>query len=216
MRKGGYVEAFVKKTMNNPEGFLNFTGGAMSICSSGQNLSAGAYIINVKNTTSSDIQNFVLFNANNALFVGGSFNNNMYSINGVNIPSGYGIDNYYLALLSQSQTQPFTVGTTVMTAITRNSQVQKPMSVIKTDASGLSNSTPVTLLKDPCQSQVGMIVCNTPYAIDGTTALTISTVVANAEFSMYFFPTQNVNPVNTLDSQQSIATYQKPDIISAM
>ena len=211
-------------------GFRSFTGladGTNFKASGGvQSPSPAAqpYIININNTNNFPVSNFTILNGNvvgNPLYdpltpIPYGYQNGDYIKNGVRVSSVIsGVT--YQSFVNQSQTQPFNVGTTVITANNGvNAQVNQPFIASTTDASGLTQGIPVTLLKDPFQSQRDMIVCTTPYQIDGTAALTITNVLANANFNIYFYPTQNVNNSNILSGQSSVVNMQKPKLINAL
>lgn len=205
-------------------GYNNFVGadnaGVNAISSAAQ-----PYVITINNTSRGavDVNNFTIFNGNaignntqiNPVnFPYGNFTaNGNYTFNGVVVSSGIGGVSYQ-ALVNQSQSQPFNVGTTVIVANNDVvAQIQQSIISSTTDANGLTQGVPVPLLKDPFQSQKDMIVCDTPYQIDGTAALTITTVLAGANFSIYFYPSQNISPTNTLAGQSSLVDCKKPDLI---
>jgi len=191
-------------------------GNVRSISSAAQ-----PYIITINNSNSFDVSNFVILNANQTPPAQdpanqGGFINGNYLLNGVTVSSAINKVTYQ-SFIAQTQTQPFSVGTTVITTNNGiNAQVSQPMVASVTDASGLTQGVPVALLKDPFQSQHDMIVCTTPYTIDGTAALTISTILAGANFNIYFYPTQSVNDSNQLNGQSSSANLPSPKIIRAL
>ena len=222
IRKNGYVERYLKKKLLSAESFKNFTGDMPLLGSSGSNTAPSAYVLIIKNTNDFDIENLSLFGANVTVYQSANFifnhnlNEHLYSANGIVISGGVGVDNYYQVLLAQSQTQPFNVGTTVLTALDNDNQTQINISLTTTDANGLSNSEPATLLKDPFQGQMDMVVFEQPYKIDGNTSLTINKVYANTSFAMYFYTNSNVNPTSSLSGISTITNYNNPQLIKAM
>lgn len=185
---------------------------------------AQPYIININNTKGVDVPNFVIFNGNDvgaAIFNivnpnKGGYSNGDYRKSGVIVSSGInGVT--FQQLVNQSQTNPFIVGTTVITSNNGvNAQVQQPFIASTTDASGLTQGVPVPLRKDPYQIQQDMIVCNTKYQIDGTAALTISNVLARANFDIYFYPSDYVNPTNKLEDKSLVVKMPEPKVIMAV
>ena len=196
-------------------GFTGLTGDTNTIAKGGvssPSSQAQPYIINVVNTTGVVKNNFVLFNANQLAGDFNNFHSGNYIINGVKVSSG--LPNVtYQALVNQSQTQPFTIGTTLVSANNVNAQVQQAIVVSTTDASGVTEGVPVPLLKDPYQSQSDMVVVETDYQIDGTTAITISSILGHADFDIYFYPSQSINPSNQLAGQSVLVDSPKPEII---
>ena len=213
-------------------GFRNFTGladGSSFKASGGvsaPSASAQPYIININNTNNTPVSNFTILNGNVLGNVQYGFDpytktfygyiNGNYQSQGVIVSSPLkGVT--YQSYVNQTQTQPFNVGTTVITSNNGvNAQISQPIVASTTDASGVTQGVPVTLLKDPFQSQPDMIVCTTPYQIDGTSALTITNILANANFNIYFYPSQNINNSNLLSNQSSVVNTPKPKLINAL
>ena len=134
---------------------------------------------------------------------------------GVTVSSGLGGVTYQ-TLVAQSQTQPFTIGSTAITATVNSAQIQQTISVTTTDASGLTQGVPIIFLKDPYQNQTDIIVNNTPYRIDGTTAMTIASVLPNAVFSLFLYPAQNINPASQLMGNQTTQNFANPGLIRVL
>ena len=172
------------------------------------------YLITVSNSVASNVANFPLFNANVSLY-GGKFANGNYTDQGVTVSSGLsGVS--YQTLVAQSSTQPFTIGSTAITAITNNAQIQQAITVTTTDASGLTQGVPIIFLKDPYQNQQDILVNNTPYRIDPTTVMTIANVLPSAVFTLYLYPAQNINPASQLMGSPTTQNYANPGLIRVL
>ena len=205
---------FVGKTAGNH--YMNATGNGTTAPAqmAPQATPSHPYVINVSNSTSSAVPNFILFNGNTSIYATG-WTAGSYTQSGVTISSGLG-NVVYQTLVSQSLTQPFTIGSTAITATVNAAQIQQTINVSTVDASGQSQAVPIIFLKDPYQNQTDIIVNNTPYRIDGTTALTISNVLPNAVFSLYLYPAQNINPSAQLWGNAAVNTYANPGLIRVL
>ena len=199
--------------------YFNQTGGAATAAPAAAPAATPShpYVITVSNNTSSAVAAFPLFGANALVFGGGggSWSGGNYTLSGVTVSSG--LPNVtYQTLVSQSQTQPFTIGSTAITATTVDAQIQQTINVTTTDANGQSQSVPIIFLKDPYQNQTDIIVNNTPYRIDGTTAMNISSVLPNAVFNLFLYPAQNINPAQQLWGNATTNTYANPGLIRVL
>jgi len=175
------------------------------------------YVINVSNSSASAVPNFPLFNANALVYGGGggTWTAGNYVLTNVTVSSGIGGVTYQ-TLVGQSQTQPFTIGSTAITAVVNNAQIQQTITVTTTDANGQSQSVPIIFLKDPYQNQTDILVNNTPFRIDGTTVLLINSVLPNAVFNLFLYPAQNLNPASQLMGAPELNTFANPGLIRVL
>jgi len=194
---------------------LNATGAATATPSPATTPSH-PYVIVVSNSSATAVANFSLFNANTSLYSAGFTGNNGNYISGsITVSSGLsGVT--YQTLVSQSQTQPFTIGSTAITAVVNNAQIQQNITVTTTDASGLTQGVPIIFLKDPYQNQTDILVNNTAYRIDGTTAMTIANILGNAVFNLYLYPAQNINPASQLMGAPTTQQFANPGLIRVL
>ena len=212
----GRYNNFVGTTAGNH--YMNATGNGTTapVQMAPQATPSHPYVINVSNSTSSAVANFTLFNGNTGLYSAGFVGNaGTYIQSGVYVSSGLG-NVTYQTLVSQSLTQPFTIGSTAITSVVNAAQIQQTINVSTVDASGQSQAVPIIFLKVPYQNLTDIIVNTTPYRIDGTTALTISNVLPNAVFSLYLYPAQNINPSAQLWGNAAVNTYANPGLIRVL
>ena len=240
MRPSNFVQTYLQKTRNtnnrtqmNFSGdarYNNFTGaaaGSRYFNATGATVAAAPaaapapmatpshpYVITISNGSASNVANFVLFNGNTSIY-STNFSNGNYVLSSVTVSSGLG-NVTYQNLVSQSLTQPFTIGSTVVIASAVSAQIQQPINVTTTDASGLTQGVPIIFIKDPYQNQTDMLVNNTPYRIDGTTSMTIANVLPNAIFTLYLYPANNVNPASQLMGQDTTRAYANPGLIRVL
>ena len=172
------------------------------------------YAVTVSNSNASTVSNFVLFNGNATPPGSTGWSGGNYTTGGVTVSGVYAS---YQSLVSQSMTQPFTVGSTWVGVVSgSNSQVQQPLSVTTTDASGMTQGVPIPFRKDPYQNQTDTLVNNTPWRMDGTTSVTITAILANTVVTYEFYPAQNINPASALMNQDTNRFYQNPGLIRVL
>ena len=234
MRKGGFLDKyFESRHSSKDDSYVNFTGAnagskyfnatGANTAATGQGSTPHPYIITVSNSSASTFTNFVLFNGNSLVYqslaqykISGFDNNGNYvTASGITVSSAIsGVT--YLQLVSQSITQPFNIATTVVTTAENGAaQLQQPITVTTTDASGVSQGKPVIFIKDPYQSQKYILVNNEPYSIDGTTTLAVN-IQPNAVFNLYFYPSANINPASQLGGQDTTLTYAPASLIRVL
>lgn len=170
------------------------------------------YIITVSNSTSSAVANFDVLGAFSYLFNAG-FSGGSLTISGVTISSG--LSNVtYQQLLQQSQTNPFTVALTQITSIAGSSaQVTQALTLNTQDANGNQALKPIIPTIDPYQFQSGNVVSRQQYRIDGFTKITIASVLPNAVFQMYFYPSDNINLARGLAGNPVSRQFSDPKIV---
>lgn len=172
------------------------------------------YIITVSNSSNTTtVSNFDILGAYNYLFNAG-FNQNtgVLTISGVSISSGLAGVTYQF-LLQQSQQNPFTVGRTLIQSQVNASQITTTINVTTVDASGLSATSPLVPIIDPYQNQTNNLVIDMPYRIDGSTKLTFAQILPNSVFTVYLYPSVNINPARDLTGGDAQRQYAAPGII---
>ncbi len=227
MIKCGFVEQYISKQMlklgntnvtSAPDSHYHaFTGAdAGNQLFTPESTSPTPFVINIRNATTNTIVDFPLFGANSTLYQ----YKNFFNANGNFILTGVIVtapvpNTSYRAMVVQSQTQPFTIGKTVITGIDNLAQIQQSITVTTTDASGKTQGEPMYILKDPYQNQSDMVVSDTPYAIDGTALLTV-TILPLAEINVFFYPTNTLNPANLLVGVDQAVTLPTPKLIRVL
>ena len=208
--------------------FNNFTGsGAYFTGNGGYNgqdgsMSGGAqapaaqaqpYIITISNSTASQVNNFVIFNAWNYLYgQGGTFTNGSLVPTNTGVTISGALSNVtYQYLLSQTNTIPFAVGATQIITTVNAAQVNQSMQVQSIDANGDAVSKQIIWAINPFQNQNGTIINNTQYRIDGSTSLTFS-VLPNAVFTLYFWPMQSVDQARSLTNSAPSQQFGNPGL----
>lgn len=168
------------------------------------------YIITVSNASNAAVT-IDVFGAyiylNNTGFVGGSL-----TVSNVTITSGLSNTTYY-NLLNQSSVSPFTIGSTLISAVGGiTNQVLQPLTLTTQDANGNQAVKVLTPTIDPYQQQSGVIELKQPFRIDGFTKLTFS-IYASTSVQFQFYPSDTINIARGLSGNPVSKQYGSPKII---
>ena len=96
----------------------------------------------------------------------------------------------------------FCVGTSTIQAVKVQPQANIGIFVFaeEKDINDVSKGVPIVWLKDPYRNQSAVLVNNTPYHLRGG-GIIIPKVLPNAEFYLFLYPAQNINPASPLMGQ---------------
>jgi len=236
MKSSPFIQKYLRNVNNNAnERMVNFTGrdnnyanftaneryfnadaAAPAQAAPAQQAPAPSrpYIITVSNSSNvTTVSNFDILGAYQYLFSSGfNANTGALTISGVTISSGLSNVTYQF-LLQQSQQNPFTVGRTLIQSQVNSSQITQTINVTTTDASGLQAVSPLIPIIDPYQNQTNNLVVDMPFRIDGSTKLTFSQILPNSVFTVYLYPSVNINPSRDLTGSDAQRQYAAPGII---
>lgn len=166
------------------------------------------YIINVQNTTASNISNVTILGAYTFIGTGSP----AYG-NAAGISISMGITNVtYTEFLYQSMNKPFSVGLTYTSADVA-AQVLETITVTQKDINGNISSKVLTPTIDPYQFQTDKIAFKFEYRIDGFTNLTIARVLANTTLKVYFYPSETVSVSRALAGRAAVQDYGRPSVV---
>jgi len=206
------VDGFYDEQMyfTAPDNFFPAEGGAPVAAAPVSVLRSQPYILTVSNASNAAVSVDV-FGAyiylNNAGFSAGSL-----TVNNVTISSNLSNVSYY-NLLNQSSFSPFTIGSTLISAVNGvTSQVLQPITLTTQDANGNQAVKILTPVIDPYQNQSGVIELKQPFRIDGFTKLTFS-VYAATSVQFQFYPSDNINVARGLAGDPVSKQFGSPQII---
>ena len=166
------------------------------------------YIINVRNTTASNISNVTILGA--YTFIGTTAP--AYG-NSTGISITMGIANVtYTEFLYQSMNKPFSVGLTY-TSADNAPQVLETITVTQKDINGNVSSKVLTPTIDPYQFQTDKIAFKFEYRIDGFTNLVISRLLNATTMKVYFYPSETVSTSRALAGRAAVQNYGKPSVV---
>ena len=171
------------------------------------------YILNVENTTTSDISNVTILGA--ASNIGGTAP--AYG-NATGISITMGISNVtYGEFLYTSLQKPFSIGLTYLSS-TNDNQVLETMTLSQKDVNGNTSQKVLTPSMDPYQQQSGKIAMQYNYNVDGFTSIIISKILAksgsvNGNVKIYFYPSENVSTGRALAGRKAVRGYARPRVV---
>ena len=178
-------------------------GGSMSAPTS------QPYILNVQNTTGSNISNVTILGAYTFIGTAAPAYGNT---TGISITMG--IANIaYTEFLYQSMNKPFTVGLTYLQS-GNSSQVLETMTITQKDVNGNVASKVLTPTVDPYQNQTDKVAFKFEYRIDGFTQIVISQIFANATLKIYFYPSETVAVSRALAGRRAVQDYGNPRVVA--
>ena len=149
------------------------------------------YIIQLENTSGSDINNVVLFKA----FENISATN--YGLDpAITVSMGTsGVT--YKQLLYQSMQMPFVVGLTYLES-NNSSQVTQNWLIQAFDSNGNQITVSNTHVIDPYQAQTDKLTISQNYVLTGNASIKIHKIIGNATLKIYLYPSVNVNIARAL------------------
>jgi hypothetical protein len=181
---------------------------------------APQYIIQISNSSASDVLGFDVFGASQYLFGnfgGGTWSNNgSFTINGVTITSTFSTVSYQ-QILTSSMSDPFTVGLVYLQTISGNpNQTSDVYTLTSQNASGELYSSPIKPYIDPYQFQNGITCNNQSFNVQALTKLTWTKIYASAVFQLTFFPANVIAPAQALNGNSVQNGYSKPRVVGSL
>lgn len=206
------VDGFIDEDMQftGAEGFFGADAAAAAPAAAAGVMRSQPYIITVSNASNAAVS-VDIFGAyiylNNAGFSNGSL-----TVSNVTISSNLSNVTYY-NLLNQSSLSPFTIGSTLISAVNgTTSQVLQPITLTTQDANGNQATKILTPVIDPYQNQSGVIELKQAFRIDGFTKLSVQ-VFASTSVQFQFYPADTINIARGLAGNAVSRQYGSPKII---
>ncbi len=142
-------------------------------------------IIQLVNNSTSAIANVDIFDAyKNQGLANQGLNSNIT----VSILSGTAS---YLQILVNSGVQPVEVGEFLFNSSTAG-QLTQTFNLTKNSDNGHSETDTIVFVTDIYQNSTSQVVYDTPFIIDGYTGLTLTSLLASATVTLYFYPKKRV------------------------
>lgn len=164
------------------------------------------YIINIQNTSTTDVNNVVVLGAYSNLIGATNFGNPTA------IQIAYGLTNVsYTEFLWQTTNKPFKVGLTYLQS-SNNSQVLSTFTLTHKDANGNLADKPIVPIIDPYQQQSGNLAVRLAYTVDGFTKFTFSTILASTTLKLYMYPSEKVDLRNAVAGFGASTGYSAPQV----
>lgn len=140
--------------------------------------------LKIVNTTTTAIANLVIFNANAAIGLGAGG-----TTSGVTFTIVNSADGLYSTLLGEIMVKPFRVGKTQLISSTSN-QLNESLTVEYKNADGRDYREVLDIELSEMQQQTDRVSNKEEYDINGSTKITLSSLLASATLYINFYPRQ--------------------------
>ena len=118
----------------------------------------------------------------------------------------------YQEFLAQSESQPFTVGKTMVIS-TSAGQLDQTVAITHRNSSGDRNDHVITPTLDPYQQQTDRIIDEYEYLFDGMTRLRFNQINANATVTVRLYLKNKYAASQIISGRPAIQDYATPNII---
>ena len=195
---GGYpsMDAEFDENIYFEGGYANQTGASPT---------SQPYIMTLSNTTTADIASNI---------IGKAYENITDATNGINTGMTYtmGISGTtYVEFLYTTLNKSFVVGLSYVDASSQ-AQALKTLQLKVRDANGNEQLKTLVPTIDPYQNQTDIIALRQTFRWDGFTSIAVD-VVGSGSATMYFYPSENINPARGLAGQSITRGYGNPNVV---
>ena len=121
----------------------------------------------------------------------------------------------YIEWLSQSESQPFEVGRTMVVSAISN-QIEQPVSIRHRDASGKRQDHVLSPLVDPYQNLTDRIIDDYNYTFDGYTEFLINFNSTTGTIFLRLYPTKKYVATQIVAGKNPVPEYKEPHLIRAV
>lgn len=163
------------------------------------------FIINVANSTASDVSGVVILGSNSNLYNATNFGNPA----SITITMDNG-DITYTEFLESIKSEPFKVGLMYLQS-SNTSQPFKQITVEYREPNGRKVTLPVTPALDPMQQQAGVTVVEYEFPVNAFTELQ-TTILASATLTMRLYPKTQIDISRSLSGQSVDKGYNRPNL----
>jgi hypothetical protein len=163
------------------------------------------FIINVANSTASDVASVQVLGSNSNLFGATNFGNPA----SITITMDNG-DVTYTEFLESIKSEPFKVGLMYLQSA-NTSQPFKQLNIEYREPNGRKVTLPVTPALDPMQQQGGVTIVRHKFPVNAFTKIT-TTILASATLTMRFYPSEQLDISRGLIGRSVGKGYSKPNL----
>lgn len=192
--RGGFVDSH----MNVQGAILNASGGSYAPKSS-------PYIVRVTNTTTADITDVTLFNAQETVA--------NHAVTGTTIVMASAGGTTYAGLVNNTFAKPFNIAQTLLKS-SNATQVTTALTLTRKDPSGSTNTAILVFVVDPYQYQTGSTVNDVQYMIDSQTSVIIQTLYGSAVLDIYFYPSEILAVSDSLRGEAVKQGFANPEVVA--
>lgn len=201
------AQNFANEYSNYDGGWNNFTDpyNYADGDGAGQDIASSLpFIINIANSTTVDVSNVVVLNAN-----GGGTAPNFNNSAAITITMDNG-DVTYAEFLQDIKSSPFKVGMMYLQSANAN-QPFKSLIITHREANGRKVTLPVNPALDPMQQQSGVSIVRAQFPVNAFTSIT-TTILASATLTMRLYPAEQIDVARSLSGQSVSKGYAKPNL----
>lgn len=202
------AEKFANEKFSNYDGdsWENFDDG-YDFADGGQMPVAEAlpFVINIQNTTTTDVSNVVFLNANLA----GNATAPAFGNNAAIVITMDGTISY-AEFLQNIKSAPFKVGQIYLESANA-AQPWKTLTITNKQANGVTQNIPITPRKDPMQNQSDVSIVKTEFTVNAFTSIA-TTILASATLTVSLYPKEELAVARALDGKNVAKTYSRPNL----
>lgn len=163
------------------------------------------FIVNVQNTTASDVANVSILGANSNTFGSTNFGNPVAIV--ITMDNG---DITYTEFLESIKSEPFKVGLMYLQS-SNTSQPFKQLTVEYREPNGRKVTLPVTPALDPMQQQAGVTIVRYQFPVNAFTKMS-TTILASATLTLRLYPMEQLDISRSLSGQNPAKGYTRPNL----
>ena len=198
---------FANENYSNYDGWSNAVADPYNYAE-GESTEAKAslpFIINIANSTESDVSSVVVLGSNSNLYGATNFGNAA----AITITMDNG-DVTYTEFLESIKSEPFKVGLMYLQSANAN-QPFKQLTIEYREPNGRKVTLPVTPALDPMQQQSGVTIVRHKFPVNAFTKLS-TTILASATLTMRLYPMEQLDISRGLIGRSVGKGYSKPNL----
>lgn len=209
------MENYFQKAENSAfEKFSNYSGDEWNNFNDEYNYADGGsedaaaslpFIINVANSTTTDVTGVKILGANSNLYNATNFGNDA----AITITMDND-DVTYTEFLESIKSEPFKVGLMYLQSA-NTSQPYKQFTIAYREPNGRKVTLPVTPALDPMQQQSSVVIVRHQFPVNAFTQIT-TTILASATLTMRLYPSQQLDIARSLAGQSVAKGYSRPNL----
>jgi hypothetical protein len=175
--------------------------------------SSQPYIVEIENTTTSNVTNATILDA--------ALKQTSYAVSGLSITYGISTITYAQFLASIAAGKVFEVGLMRLVAShssdsTAESQVLTTVTITTTDINGNSMSRPFIPQFDSYQYRNKQVDISYRFLVDALTKIQFATIYGSATLKVYLYPASKVNQFKQLRGKRATSQYGSPKVNRAL
>lgn len=193
---------------SDPYNYANGSGGGGTndgqVYSNANPANSIPYVLNIANSTTSDVSSVVILGANDNSVGATNFGNAA----AITITKQGNVN--YQSFLESIKSTPFRIGMIHLQS-SNTSQPFQSLTFVNQDQNGRTLSTPIIPVLDPMQQQSGVTIIRQQFVVDAFFEIQ-TTILASATLTMRLFPMVEVNVARSLNARPVEKDYNRPNL----